>query len=154
MGYLLLFIKLLCQVSHYQQDTKPSLCKRLIHRTLEVVVLLVQLIQLQVVLPLLPKLLLQALYRFFIIAVVHNNYNYYFSFFLFIVVGCLWELNGPPLRTFAPKSSYGEIFFISRLGLGHKVLTPKMKKKKKRGAPTLFRRKWQWKNALISRNRS
>ena len=33
------------------------------------------------------------------------------------------------LRTFAPKSSYGEIFFISRLELGHKVLTPKMKKK-------------------------
>ena len=35
------------------------------------------------------------------------------------------------LRTFAPKSSYGEIFFISRLELGHKVLTPKMKKKKR-----------------------
>ena len=33
------------------------------------------------------------------------------------------------LRTFAPKSSYGEIFFISPLGLGDKVLTPKMKKK-------------------------
>ena len=33
------------------------------------------------------------------------------------------------LRTFAPKSSYGEIFFISRLELVHKVLTPKMKKK-------------------------
>ena len=33
------------------------------------------------------------------------------------------------LRTFAPKSCYGEIFFISRLELGHKVLTPKMKKK-------------------------
>ena len=33
------------------------------------------------------------------------------------------------LRTFAPKSSYGEIFFISRPELGHKVLTPKMKKK-------------------------
>ena len=33
------------------------------------------------------------------------------------------------LRTFAPKSSYGEIFFISRLELAHKVLTPKMKKK-------------------------
>ena len=32
-------------------------------------------------------------------------------------------------RTFAPKSSYGEIFFISRLELGHKVLTPKIKKK-------------------------
>ena len=28
-----------------------------------------------------------------------------------------------------PKSSYGEIFFISRLELGHKVLTPKIKKK-------------------------
>ena len=35
----------------------------------------------------------------------------------------------PLLRTFAPKSSYGEIFFISRLELGHKVLTPKRKKK-------------------------
>ena len=37
----------------------------------------------------------------------------------------------PPsgLRTFAPKSSYGEIFFISRLKLVDKVLTPKMKKK-------------------------
>ena len=34
------------------------------------------------------------------------------------------------LRTFAPKSSYGEIFFISPLELVHKVLTPKMKKKK------------------------
>ena len=33
------------------------------------------------------------------------------------------------LRTFAPKSSYGEIFFICRLELGHKVLTLKMKKK-------------------------
>ena len=33
------------------------------------------------------------------------------------------------LRTFAPKSSYGEIFFISPLELVHKVLTPKIKKK-------------------------
>ena len=33
------------------------------------------------------------------------------------------------LRTFAPKSSYGEIFFISPLELVHKVLSPKMKKK-------------------------
>ena len=33
------------------------------------------------------------------------------------------------LRTFAPKSSYGEIFFISSLELVDKVLTPKMKKK-------------------------
>ena len=33
------------------------------------------------------------------------------------------------LRTFALKSSYGEIFFISPLELVHKVLTPKMKKK-------------------------
>ena len=33
------------------------------------------------------------------------------------------------LRTFALKSSYGEIFFISRLALVDKVLTPKMKKK-------------------------
>ena len=33
------------------------------------------------------------------------------------------------LRTFAPKSSYDEIFFISRLELVDKVLTPKMKKK-------------------------
>ena len=33
------------------------------------------------------------------------------------------------LRTFAPKSSYGEIFSISPLELVHKVLTPKMKKK-------------------------
>ena len=56
------------------------------------------------------------------------------------------------LRTFAPKSSYGEIFFISRLQLVDKVLSPKMKKKW--GSPTLFRRKWQWKNALISINRS
>ena len=36
----------------------------------------------------------------------------------------------PRLRTFAPKSSYGEIFFISRLELVDKVLTPKMKKKR------------------------
>ena len=35
------------------------------------------------------------------------------------------------LRTFVPKSSYGEIFFISPLELVHKVLTPKMKKKNK-----------------------
>ena len=33
------------------------------------------------------------------------------------------------LRTFAPKSSYGEIFFIFRLDLVEKVLNPKMKKK-------------------------
>ena len=33
------------------------------------------------------------------------------------------------LRTFALKSSYGEIFFISPLELVGKVLTPKMKKK-------------------------
>ena len=32
------------------------------------------------------------------------------------------------LRTFAQKSSYGEIFFISTLELVHKVLSPKMKK--------------------------
>ena len=32
------------------------------------------------------------------------------------------------LRTFALKSSYGEIFFISPLELVDKVLTPKMKK--------------------------
>ena len=51
----------------------------------------------------------------------------------------------------APKSSYGEIFFISALELvDDKVLTPKMKKKW--GSLTLFRRKWQWKNALISIN--
>ena len=56
------------------------------------------------------------------------------------------------LRTFAPKSSYGEIFLISPLELGHKVLTPKMEKKW--GSLTLFRRKWQWKNVLISINRS
>ena len=37
------------------------------------------------------------------------------------------------LRTFAPKSSYCEIFFISRLELVDKVLTPNMKKKKKMG---------------------
>ena len=33
------------------------------------------------------------------------------------------------LRTFAPKSSYGEIFCISPLELVHKALTPNMKKK-------------------------
>ena len=33
------------------------------------------------------------------------------------------------LRTFAPKSSYGEIFFISPLELVHKVLTPINEKK-------------------------
>ena len=37
------------------------------------------------------------------------------------------------LRTFAPKSSYGEIFFISPLELVHKVLTPKKLMKKKMG---------------------
>ena len=55
------------------------------------------------------------------------------------------------LRTFASKSSYGEIFFISPLELVDKVLTPKMEKKW--GSSTLFRRKWQRKNALISINR-
>ena len=50
------------------------------------------------------------------------------------------------LRTFAPKSSYGEIFFISRLELGHKVLTTKMKKKM--GVTDFVSEKWQWKNAL------
>ena len=35
-----------------------------------------------------------------------------------------------PLRTFAPKSSYGEIFLIFPLELVDKVLSPKMKKKK------------------------
>ena len=39
------------------------------------------------------------------------------------------EAGWPGLRTFAPKSCYGEIFFISPLELVHKVLTPKMKKK-------------------------
>ena len=61
-------------------------------------------------------------------------------------------VQGPSERTFSPKSFYIEIFFISHLELGHKVLTPKMKKNW--GLATLFRRKWQWKNALISRNRS
>ena len=36
------------------------------------------------------------------------------------------------LRTFAPKSSYGEVFFISPQELVNKVLTLKMKKKKKK----------------------
>ena len=39
------------------------------------------------------------------------------------------EEAGRDLRTFAPKSSYGVIFFISPLELVHKVLTPKLKKK-------------------------
>ena len=34
------------------------------------------------------------------------------------------------IRTFVPKSSYSEILFISPLELVHKVLTPKLKKKK------------------------
>ena len=37
--------------------------------------------------------------------------------------------SGHLLRTFAPKSSHGEIFFISPLELVDKVLNPKMKKK-------------------------
>ena len=41
----------------------------------------------------------------------------------------LHAVNLTRLRTFAPKSSYGEIFFISRLELVDKVLNPKMKKK-------------------------
>ena len=52
-----------------------------------------------------------------------------------------WDVKGPPHHSkrvrhevpsvvlFAPKSSYGEIFFISFLELVHGVLTPKMKKK-------------------------
>ena len=39
------------------------------------------------------------------------------------------KFNSVDLRTFAPKSSYGEIFFISPLELVDEVLTPKMKKK-------------------------
>ena len=42
---------------------------------------------------------------------------------------CRWLCRRQILRTFAPKSSYGEIFFISPLELVDKVLTPKMKKK-------------------------
>ena len=45
------------------------------------------------------------------------------------VFQCMFFFQLSRLRTFAPKSSYGEIFFISRLELGHKVLTPKMIKK-------------------------
>ena len=41
----------------------------------------------------------------------------------------LLEKRALRLRTFAPKSSYVEIFFISPQELVHKVLTPKMKKK-------------------------
>ena len=47
--------------------------------------------------------------------------------FFFLLTGCVALIQY--LRTFAPKSSYGEIFFISRLELVDKVLTPKMKKK-------------------------
>ena len=43
------------------------------------------------------------------------------------MIGIFSTIEG--LRTFAPKSSYGEILFISPLELVHKVLTPKMKKK-------------------------
>ena len=56
------------------------------------------------------------------------------------------------LRTFAPKSSYGEIFFISPLELVHKVLTPKMKKKM--GFNDFVSEKMVVENALISINRS
>ena len=52
------------------------------------------------------------------------------------------------LRTFAPKSSYDEIFFISRLELGHKVLTPKMKKKKKMGVTGFVSQKMAVENCL------
>ena len=48
--------------------------------------------------------------------------------FVAVVVVVAYSLLGS-LRTFAPKSSYGVIFFISPLELVHKVLTPKMKKK-------------------------
>ena len=54
--------------------------------------------------------------------------NHKFSV-LAITETCVKESNVNDLRTFAPKSSYGEIFFISHLVLVHKVLTPKMKKK-------------------------
>ena len=40
-----------------------------------------------------------------------------------------WSSLKLSLRTFAPKSSNGEILFISPLELVDKVLTPKMKKK-------------------------
>ena len=58
--------------------------------------------------------------------------------FLFAICGypqigckqkCQWITEKKRLRTFAPKSSYGEIFIISPLELVDKVLTPKMKKK-------------------------
>ena len=60
--------------------------------------------------------------------------------------------NSLDLRTFAPKSSYGEIFFISRLELGDKVFTPKMKKKM--GVTDFVSEKIAVENALISINRS
>ena len=44
-------------------------------------------------------------------------------------LACIFCLPAFRLRTFAQKSSYGKIFFISPLGLVHKVLTPKMEKK-------------------------
>ena len=61
--------------------------------------------------------------------------------------GHLWVLS-----TFAPKCSYGEIFFISRLELVDKVLTPKMKKKM--GITDFVSEKMAVENALISINRS
>ena len=54
-----------------------------------------------------------------------------FLFFLFNFVGVGRDVplgHETCLRTFAQKSSYGEIFFISPLELVHKVLSPKMKK--------------------------
>ena len=56
------------------------------------------------------------------------------------------------LRTFAPKSSYGEIFFISPLELGHKVLTPEIEKKM--GVTEFVSEKMAVENALISINGS
>ena len=51
--------------------------------------------------------------------------SYFFDFVCLLQISNCLKF----LRTFAPKSSYGEIFFISRLQLVDKVLSPKMKKK-------------------------
>ena len=58
----------------------------------------------------------------------------------------------PAFKDVRAKISLSEIVFISRLELGHKVLTPKMKRKL--GVTDFVSEKMAVENALISINRS
>ena len=65
--------------------------------------------------------------RLFIIIIIVLLINFFSRYIYFTRYICY--VSKLFLRTFAPKSSYGESFFISPLELVLKVLTPKMRKK-------------------------